>query len=64
MEAWRPVHAVAIEQRHRRHIEAGAGLDQRLGQGSPLEKAERRAGVEFDIQRSTQYLAFSIYAFG
>jgi hypothetical protein len=51
MEARRAVYSIAIEQCHRRHSQVRAHRDQFLGNRSPFEKAERRAGMEFNVHQ-------------
>jgi hypothetical protein len=51
VEARRTVDAVAVEQRHGRHVQVGAHGDQILGQRGAFEKTESRAGMEFDEHR-------------
>ncbi len=45
VEAGSAIDAVAVEQRHGRHVEFGAGVGQFFGQGGAFEEAEGRAGV-------------------
>ena len=52
MKARRAIDAIAIEQRHRRHLVLCADLGQLLGNRSPFEKAESGTGVKFDVQSS------------
>jgi hypothetical protein len=63
VEARGAVDAVGIEKRHGGHFEVRADCDQFLGQGGAFEKAESRAGVEFDVQKfsvpSSQLKTFS-----
>jgi hypothetical protein len=60
VKAWRAVDAIAVEQRHGRHVVVGTHANQFLGQGRAFEKAECGAGVEFDKQvLSTQYSVLS-----
>ena len=47
----RAVHAVAIEQRHRRIAELGGAIDDRFRKRRALEKAEGGGGVELDVWR-------------
>ena len=51
VETRRAIDAVAIEQRHGRHVQVRAGGNQVLRQGGAFEKAERRTGMEFDKHR-------------
>ncbi len=51
VETRRAIESVAIEQRHGRHLQVGAGRDQIFGQGSAFEKTESRAGVELDVHK-------------
>jgi hypothetical protein len=48
----RAVDAVAIEQRHRRHVQRGGGLSQLLGKRSAAKETEGAAGVEFDVRHT------------
>jgi hypothetical protein len=57
------IHAIAVEQRHGRHIQVGAGRDQILRQRSPFEEAESRTGVKLDVHTSIQHSAFSTQLF-
>ena len=49
MKPRRAVDAVAIEQRHRRHLQLDRALDQLLRLRGCFEKAESAGSVEFDI---------------
>ena len=49
IELWSAVESIAIEQRHGRHAEIGAGRCEVGGRRGTFEKAESGAGVEFDI---------------
>src|ERR1700722_15934057 len=49
MKTRRTIDAVAIEQRHRRHIQIGAGCDQIFRQRSAFKKTESGTAVKFDI---------------
>jgi hypothetical protein len=53
MEARRAVHAVAIHERERGISQRRRALDERLGQRSRLEEAERGGGVELGVHQST-----------
>src|SRR5271157_185329 len=52
MKARRAIYSIAIKQGHRRGLMSGAHLGQFLWDRSTFEKAERRAGVEFDVHGS------------
>src|SRR5437660_1418662 len=52
VEARRSVETIAVEQRHGRHAQFRAARDQALRQGRSFEKAESRAGVEFNVHRA------------
>ena len=54
----RAIDAIAVKQRHGGHMELSASGDQVLRQGGAFQKAESRAGVEFDVQ--SQHSAISI----
>jgi hypothetical protein len=47
----RSIDAITIKQRHRRHVQIGAGRDQVLGQRSAFEKAESGAGMKLDVHK-------------
>jgi hypothetical protein len=46
------VYAIAIEQRHGRHLQFGTAGDQVLGQGRAFEEAKSGAGMELNIHRA------------
>src|SRR6266705_1305369 len=49
VEAWCTIHAVAIHESHRRHVEIGRLLNQGFRQGRAFKEAEGGAGVQFDV---------------
>ena len=53
VETWRSVEAVVVEEGYGWHAVVGASADEGFGQGSAFQKAESRAGVEFDIGHGT-----------
>jgi hypothetical protein len=53
MKPRRPVKAVSIEERKRGIVERCGALDERLGQRSTLEEAERGRDMELDIHKAS-----------
>ncbi len=51
VESRRAVDAVAIQEGNRGVPEIGGSIDERLGQGGTLKKAEGRSRVELDVRR-------------
>ena len=61
IKSWCAIEAIAIEQRHGRHAERGAGARQFFGRRSTFEKTESGAGMQFDIHQSYDSHAQTIF---
>src|SRR5215469_3991809 len=51
MEAWGTVNPIAVEKRHGRHMECGAGCGQILRQRGAFEETESGAGMKLDVHQ-------------
>jgi hypothetical protein len=60
MKARRPIHPIAIQQRHRRHSKAGTHSDKFLWKRCAFQEAESGTGVKFDIH-GKQFLVSSCW---
>jgi hypothetical protein len=52
MKPRRAIHPVAIEQRERRIAELRRAIDERLGQGRPIEKRKRGRGAKLYVHHT------------